>query len=296
MKYRIAVLSVVVALAGLSSATSVSAASLDQFASRASATSTYQDRTEGNYSPMAATGAPDQSQCGDLGPAWASSSVSTDGVMLTLNFSTVVVPSQIKIWNVIDPRSLVKVEARSGSGSWSVVLARTYSSSLTTGASCLSTPVPHVLDSSNSTLPTSGINQIRLTFNEGESASNAGLLYGGETDAVQLSGTTLSKPSYLVAPSVSGAAKVGKKLAAARGTWTGVPSTVTYTYAWLTCTASGAKSSTKPSDCSYISGATSSTFTLTSAQKGTYIRVRVAATNSASTTYFFSKTTAKVVR
>lgn len=100
---------------------------------------------------------------------------------MTLPFAAAVVPAQIKIWQNIDPRSLVKVEARLGAGAWSEVLSRGVSDALTTGASCTTSVVPHVLTSSNSTMPTTEVDQIRLTVNQSDFAA-----YAGETDAVQL--------------------------------------------------------------------------------------------------------------
>ena len=65
-----------------------------------------------------------------------------------------------------------------------------------------------------------------------------------------------------VAPSITGTAKVGYRLTAVNGTWSPIPSS--YTYQWLR---NGAA----------ISGATSSTYTLTGAESGTAVSVRVTA-------------------
>ena len=99
------------------------------------------------------------------------------------------------------------------------------------------------------------------------------------------------KPAMTRAASVSGTAKVGKQLKAAVGTWTGSP---TYSYAWAACTKSGKSTTTLPKDCALIKSATKSTLTLAKAQSGKYIRVRVAAKNSAGTVYSVSASTAKV--
>jgi len=106
-------------------------------------------------------------------------------------------------------------------------------------------------------------------------------------------------PTALLAPSISGTAKVGLILTAARGTWTGLPS-VTYKYQWYRCTSSSiaagpySSSTQKPASCRLISGATSSTYRAGTSDRGGYLSVRITATNRAGTIYLFSNPTAKV--
>lgn len=259
---------------------------LIQNAAIASATSSF--ATTGSYSPSKATGAKTQNSCGDSTNSWKSSSGNSNGVKLKVTFTNPVVPTQIKIWMNVEPKSLVKVEVAYGTGSFTTVFSRTVSATLTTGANCSPMGLaPHTLTSSNATLPNSLINKIRLTFDE----LATGVQWAGEVDAVQLTG---NNPANMVASSITGMAKVGKVLTAQKGTWIGSPSTITYAYAWVVCNSAGLKSSTLPAGCSYITGATTLTHTLTLAQLYKYIRVRVAATNSTSTTYLFSATTAQV--
>jgi hypothetical protein len=78
-------------------------------------------------------------------------------------------------------------------------------------------------------------------------------------------------PANSVAPTLSGTAQDGQVLSASNGSWTGSP-TITYTYQWQT-----SSSSTGPWGA--ISGATASTYTLTSADIGNYVRILVTATN-----------------
>ncbi len=105
-----------------------------------------------------------------------------------------------------------------------------------------------------------------------------------------------SAPTNTLAPSISGTAKVNTQLTTSPGTWGGYPApSETYSYAWFSCTRSGSASATRPSGCSAISGATTSTFTPPSNQFNKYLRVRVTATNSAGTRFYFSAATAKVV-
>ena len=72
-------------------------------------------------------------------------------------------------------------------------------------------------------------------------------------------------PTNTVAPVVSGTATVGQTLSTTNGTWTGV-GTITYAYQWL-------------DDGAAISGATSSTYTLTAGEEGGFISCRVTATD-----------------
>jgi hypothetical protein len=97
-----------------------------------------------------------------------------------------------------------------------------------------------------------------------------------------------------VTPTIRGTAKVSKTLTAA-GTWTGYP-TPTLRYQWYACTrAVTAARTTVPSTCKRITGATRSTFKLTSAQRGKFVTVLVKGTSlRTATTTWLAKTTAKV--
>ena len=96
-------------------------------------------------------------------------------------------------------------------------------------------------------------------------------------------------------PTISGTATVDLTLTAVKGTWTGYP-TPTFTYQWYACTSAvPIARSTVPSTCVKISGATRSTFKLTSAQRGKYVAVLVAGTSAGTTTTtWLSRTTAKI--
>lgn len=73
-------------------------------------------------------------------------------------------------------------------------------------------------------------------------------------------------------PSITGTVQVGQTLTANPGTWTS-GTTPTYAYQW--------QESVNGSTWTNISGATTSTFTLTSSQAAEYVRVQVVATNTA---------------
>jgi hypothetical protein len=92
-------------------------------------------------------------------------------------------------------------------------------------------------------------------------------------------------------PTITGTAKVGKKLTANGfiSSWEGEP---TLAYQWFACTKKGTNNpSVKPANCKSISGASATKLTLKKAQKGKFIRVRVTATNDAGSTAVFSDST-----
>ena len=103
-----------------------------------------------------------------------------------------------------------------------------------------------------------------------------------------------ARATATVKPTAFGTATVGRTLTA-RGTWVGYP-TPTLRYQWYVCTrAVTVARSTVPSTCKRISGATRSTYKLTSAQRGKYVAVLVTGTSLRTTaTTWLSKTTAKI--
>ena len=78
-------------------------------------------------------------------------------------------------------------------------------------------------------------------------------------------------------PSISGSAVEGQTLAATSGTWTG-GQPITFAYQWVRCGSNGGAAD--GSNCAFISGATKTTYVLTSTDVGSRMRVRVTATNS----------------
>jgi len=84
-----------------------------------------------------------------------------------------------------------------------------------------------------------------------------------------------SPPVNVSSPTISGTPTQNQTLTANPGTWTGSP-TPTYTYRWNRCPQGGT--------CASISGATGSTYTLTSADVGQNITVTVTATNASGAT------------
>jgi uncharacterized repeat protein (TIGR01451 family) len=93
-------------------------------------------------------------------------------------------------------------------------------------------------------------------------------------------------PSNTVAPTISGTTTVGQVLTATGGTWNGTPAP-TLAYQWRRCDASGG-------NCIDITGATTSTYTLVSADAGSTIRILVTATNGSGSANASSVQTAVV--
>jgi hypothetical protein len=77
-------------------------------------------------------------------------------------------------------------------------------------------------------------------------------------------------PTILAKPTIAGAAQTGQTLTSTTGSWTNSPTT--FAYAWTRCDAAGA-------NCAAIDGATSSSYTLATADVGATMRVSVTATN-----------------
>jgi hypothetical protein len=78
-------------------------------------------------------------------------------------------------------------------------------------------------------------------------------------------------PVNTALPVISGTATQGQRLSTTNGTWTNSPTS--YAYQWRRCDSAG-------NNCSNISGATSSTYTLVYADAGSTLRVVVTATNA----------------
>ena len=112
---------------------------------------------------------------------------------------------------------------------------------------------------------------------------------GGATQAASPASAVIvvNPPVNTVAPSLSGTAKDGVALTAAKGTWTGV-NTITYTYQWQTSSDGGATWTD-------IVGATATTYTPPAGSAGTQVRVRVSATNGDGSSQAASPASAVIV-
>jgi hypothetical protein len=78
-------------------------------------------------------------------------------------------------------------------------------------------------------------------------------------------------PANVSAPVISGTERVGERLTAGKGSWSGTP-TVEYSYQWQRCNSAG-------NGCDNIAGATRSTYEVTSADSGLTVRTVVSAGN-----------------
>ena len=83
--------------------------------------------------------------------------------------------------------------------------------------------------------------------------------------------TSAAAPKNTAAPTITGTPKAGQVLTANPGSWSGNPTS--FTYQWQRCDADVAS-------CSNVTGATSRTYTATSADVGYRLRVRVTAHNA----------------
>jgi hypothetical protein len=94
-------------------------------------------------------------------------------------------------------------------------------------------------------------------------------------------------PQNTAPPTISGNAQLGQTLSASNGSWTGTPP-IAYGYQWWRCDPVGA-------GCVDIVPAASATYTLTSADVGSTLRVAVTASNSAGSATATSAQTAVVI-
>jgi hypothetical protein len=120
------------------------------------------------------------------------------------------------------------------------------------------------------------------------SAKNAGgttTALSAQTAVVASPPVNPTPPANTALPQVSGTAQAGQTLTASTGSWSGSPTS--YAYQWNRCDSAGA-------NCAAISGATATTFALTSTDVGKTLRASVTAKNSAGSTTATSNQTAVV--
>jgi hypothetical protein len=113
-----------------------------------------------------------------------------------------------------------------------------------------------------------------------------GLVFGDDSnETVDLIGALITAPAATTAPSITGTPTVGQTLTATPGTWTEYPTS--YSYQWELCDSSGA-------NCTDISGASASSYTVLAADAGHTLRVVVTAGNGVGATPDSSAATAAV--
>lgn len=84
-------------------------------------------------------------------------------------------------------------------------------------------------------------------------------------------GANQATPVNTASPTISGTPTVGQTLTGSDGSWSNSPTS--FSFQWLRCNGGG-------NNCGSISGATSKTYVLTTADSGHAIRIRVTATNA----------------
>lgn len=126
--------------------------------------------------------------------------------------------------------------------------------------------------------------RIRVTATNGAGQTSA-------DSAATSTVTTSSAPKNTSEPTVSGSTVVGQTLTGTTGTWTGT-SPITYALQWVRCPSDGG--SADGGNCTFISGATSSTYKLQSDDVGKRMRFRVRATNVAGSSTVASNATTTV--
>ena len=108
----------------------------------------------------------------------------------------------------------------------------------------------------------------------------------GTTRAVsKISAVVVGRPASREAPRISGSARVGQRLSAGKGAWSGPPQT--YRFQWLRCNAHGGS-------CIAIGRATHSAYRLTKHDARHRLRVQVTALNAAGSRTATSRATAPV--
>ena len=125
------------------------------------------------------------------------------------------------------------------------------------------TPIPNASGPTYTVQATDVGYQIRTLV---MAANSYGIMWNRSTVTAAVTGAA---PVDTSAPALSGSAVQGQTLSVSNGSWTNSPTS--YTYAWNDCTSS---------DCTAISGATSSSYTLQSSDIGNTIEAVVTATNS----------------
>jgi hypothetical protein len=122
-----------------------------------------------------------------------------------------------------------------------------------------------------------------FTIRSAVTASNADgktTAYSSQTATVTSSGA----PTNTTPPIILGDAELGQDLSVDEGIWTGNP---TFTYQWQRCSALG-------TGCAGIAGATTDRYTVTTADLGFTLRVRLTAHNAQGSTTVFTDVTAVV--
>jgi Ig domain of plant-specific actin-binding protein len=130
------------------------------------------------------------------------------------------------------------------------------------------------------TLTSADVNQRIRVQVTATNSSGSGTAVSRPTNTVQATGQA---PKNTSAPTISGTQKEGSVLTVDKGGWSGT-NPITFAYQWQRCDATGG-------NCANIAGATSTSYTATSADVANVLRVNVTATNSKGSTAATSQET-----
>jgi hypothetical protein len=170
----------------------------------------------------------------------------------------------------------------STTGTWAgtatITYARQWKRCDAVGVNC--TAIPGATASSYTLVSADVGNTIRLTVTATNGVGNTG------ADAATTAVVAGVAPANTVVPTVTGTTTDGQALTAHTGTWSG-STPITYGYQWKRCDGAGA-------NCTNISGATATTYTLVSADVDATIIVAVTATNTTGSAAASSGATAVV--
>jgi hypothetical protein len=147
------------------------------------------------------------------------------------------------------------------------------------GASCttVGTSAKYTVQSSDNGYTLRVVVTVKNGLGSTMSASPLTLAVGGATSPAAPASTSL--------PTISGTPAEGQTLSSSTGTWSGSPTS--YGYQWQRCDLNGAA-------CAPVTGATASTYSVTSADVGDTLRVTVTATNASGSASATSVATAVV--
>ncbi|HEU5243649.1 MAG TPA: LamG-like jellyroll fold domain-containing protein, partial [Gaiellaceae bacterium] len=139
-----------------------------------------------------------------------------------------------------------------------------------------------IYQTASASLGTAGIATLQLG---NDTAAQA---FGLVADNISVQGATIAAPpSNTSPPTIAGTAQQGQGLTAGPGTWSGTQP-INFAYQWQRCDSAGA-------NCNPISGATTTTYTLTATDVGSTIEATVTASNMAGSATASSAPTAVVV-
>lgn len=141
-----------------------------------------------------------------------------------------------------------------------------------------------IYQTTTASLGTAGITTLQLG---NDTAAQTFNLVADNISVQTGSGSSGTPPANTAPPTVTGTAQQGQTLTGTNGSWTGT-APINYTYQWQRCSSTG-------TNCGNIASATASTYTPTSADVGSTLRIAVTASNTAGSSTGFSAATAVVV-